>query len=72
MILPIRMIKVYLDSFNDHYYEEENSDLEKFENNIVQLPYVVLDTCVIEALTCLQEGKSPLFTIEIGVMFTLI
>ena len=34
---------------------------KNIEKNILQLPYVVLDTCFIEALPCIQ-GEIPLFT----------
>lgn len=58
MVLPIHMIKVYPNSLDEDYNEEqyldyideEYSKTKKVKRNIVQLPYVVLDTCFIEAL----------------------
>ena len=79
MVLPIHMIKVNLDSLDEDHYEEqyldyveeECSEPKNVEKNIVQLPYVVLDTCFIEALPCIQ-GEIPLFTNKLGVIFKLI
>ena len=53
------------------YVEEECSKPKNVEKNIVQPPYVVLDTCFIEALPCIQ-GEIPLFTNKLGVIFKLI
>ena len=52
MVLQIHMIKVYLDSSDEDHYEEqysnyveeECSEPKNVEKNIVQLPYVMLDT----------------------------